>query len=89
MGTQDVVIIMKEGIMTILTVSAPMLAGALIIGFIVALFQATTQINEPTMAFVPKIVVVFLALIIFGPWILSTMIEFTITLYQDMLRMIL
>lgn len=89
MNTQDVVIIMKEGIMTILTISAPMLAGALIIGFIVALFQATTQINEPTMAFVPKIVVVFLALILFGPWILSTMIEFTIKLYQDILRMIL
>lgn len=89
MGTQDVVIIMKEGIMTILTISAPMLAGALIIGFIVALFQATTQINEPTMAFVPKIVVVFLALILFGPWILSTMIEFTVGLYQDILRMIL
>jgi flagellar biosynthetic protein FliQ len=89
MGTQDVVIIMKEGIMTILAISAPMLAGALIIGFIVALFQATTQINEPTMAFVPKIVVVFLALVAFGPWILSTMIEFTIGLYQDILRMIL
>jgi flagellar biosynthetic protein FliQ len=89
MGTQDVVIIMKEAIMTILIISAPMLAGALIIGFIVALFQATTQINEPTMAFVPKIVVVFLAMVLFGPWILSTMIEFTISLYQDILRMIL
>jgi|LGOV01.1.fsa_nt_gb flagellar biosynthetic protein FliQ len=89
MNTQDVVIIMKEGIMMILTISAPMLAGALIIGFIVALFQATTQINEPTMAFVPKIVVVFLALVLFGPWILSKMTEYTISLYQDILRMIM
>jgi flagellar biosynthetic protein FliQ len=63
MTTQEVVTIIKSAVMVILTVSSPMILGALLIGFIVALFQATTQINEPTMAFVPKIIVVFLALI--------------------------
>lgn len=88
MEIQDVVLIMKDGVMTILIISAPMIIGALVIGFIVALFQATTQINEPTMAFVPKIIVVFLALVFFGPWILSRMTQYTLELYENILRMI-
>ena len=88
MEVQDVVLIMKDGVMTILAISAPMIIGALVIGFIVALFQATTQINEPTMAFVPKIIVVFLALVFFGPWILTRITQFTLELYENILRMI-
>jgi len=88
MEVQDVVLIMKDGVMTILAVSAPMILGALVIGFIVALFQATTQINEPTMAFVPKIIVVFLSLIFFGSWILTEITQFTLQLYENILRMI-
>jgi flagellar biosynthetic protein FliQ len=65
-----------------------MIIGALVIGFIVALFQATTQINEPTMAFVPKIIVVFLSLIFFGSWILTEITQFTLELYENILRMI-
>jgi flagellar biosynthetic protein FliQ len=88
MEIQDVVLIMKDGVMTILAISSPMIIGALVIGFIVALFQATTQINEPTMAFVPKIIVVFLSLIFFGSWILTEITQFTLQLYEDILRMI-
>jgi len=88
MEVQDVVLIMKDGVMTILTISAPMIIGALVIGFMVALFQATTQINEPTMAFVPKIIVVFLALVFFGPWMLTRITQFTLELYENILRMI-
>ncbi|MDW7667987.1 MAG: flagellar biosynthesis protein FliQ [Bacillota bacterium] len=88
MEVQDVVLIMKDGVMTILAISAPMIIGALVIGFMVALFQATTQINEPTMAFVPKIIVVFLALVFFGPWILTRITQFTLELYESILRMI-
>ncbi|MFO7888621.1 MAG: flagellar biosynthesis protein FliQ [Eubacteriales bacterium] len=88
MEVQDVVLIMKDGVMTILAISAPMILGALVIGFIVALFQATTQINEPTMAFVPKIIVVFLSLIFFGSWILTEITQFTLQLYENILRMI-
>ncbi len=88
MEVQDVVLIMKDGVMTILAISAPMIIGALVIGFIVALFQATTQINEPTMAFVPKIIVVFLALVFFGSWILTRITQFTLQLYENILRMI-
>jgi flagellar biosynthetic protein FliQ len=88
-SNQEVVIIIKEAVTVILTVSSPMLLGALIIGFVVSLFQATTQINEPTMAFVPKIVVVFLSLLIFGSWILEVMHGFTLGLYEDILRFII
>lgn len=89
MSNQEVVMVIKEAVTVILKVSSPMLLGALVIGFIVSLFQATTQINEPTMAFVPKIVVVFLSLLIFGSWILEEMHGFTIGLYDDILRFII
>ena len=62
--------ICRKAIETILLVSAPMLLAGMIIGLLVSIFQAATQINEQTMTFVPKIVVVFLTLLIFGPWII-------------------
>ncbi len=89
MSYEDVVMIWKDAIITILTASAPMLAGALITGFIVAIFQATTQINEQTMAFVPKIVCVFALLVFLGSWILGVVNDFTIRLYENILRIIL
>lgn len=86
---EDVVRIMESAIMTILTVSAPMLVGALVTGFIVAVFQATTQINEQTMAFVPKIVSVLVILVALGSWILTKLSDFTINLYEEILRIVL
>lgn len=83
MGIQDVTNVLRTAITTILLVASPMLIGALISGFIVALFQATTQINEPTLAFVPKIVVVMVALVIFSPWIAETLSEFTQDLFNN------
>ena len=83
MGIQDVTSVLRSAITTILLVASPMLIGALISGFIVALFQATTQINEPTLAFVPKIVVVMVALVIFSPWIAETLSEFTLDLFNN------
>ncbi len=83
MGVQEVANILRSAITMVLLISAPMLIGALLSGFIVALFQATTQINEQTLAFVPKIVVVLTMLVIFSPWIAETLSEFTINLYQN------
>ena len=59
-----------------LMVAAPMLLVALIIGLIVSIFQAATQINEATLSFIPKLVGVFVALIIAGPWMLSVMLDY-------------
>ncbi|RJG15578.1 flagellar biosynthesis protein FliQ [Massilia cavernae] len=59
-----------------LMVAAPMLLVALIIGLIVSIFQAATQINEATLSFIPKLVGIFVALVIAGPWMLAVMLDY-------------
>ena len=71
MTPETVIAIAEEGIWTVLIICGPLLIIALVVGLIVSIFQATTQIQEQTLAFVPKIVAVLLGLIFFGPWMLS------------------
>ena len=59
-----------------LMVAAPMLLVALIIGLIVSIFQAATQINEATLSFIPKLVGIFVALVVAGPWMLAVMLDY-------------
>jgi flagellar biosynthetic protein FliQ len=59
-----------------LMVSAPLLLVALIVGLIVSIFQAATQINEATLSFIPKLVGVFVTLVVAGPWMLSVMLDY-------------
>ena len=66
----------QEALMVVLLVSAPMLGLGLTVGLMVSVFQATTSIQEQTLAFIPKIIAVFVAILIFGPWMLRIMIEF-------------
>ncbi|RIV29373.1 flagellar biosynthetic protein FliQ [Alicyclobacillaceae bacterium I2511] len=61
---------------TVVKLTGPILGFGLVVGLVVSLFQATTQIQEQTLAFVPKIAAVMLALLIFGPWMLATLIDF-------------
>jgi flagellar biosynthesis protein FliQ len=77
MSSEFVIGLAGQALYTTLKVSAPMLGVGLIVGLIVSIFQATTQIQEQTLAFVPKIIAVFLAVLIFGPWILNVMVDFT------------
>ena len=77
MTTDFIIGLAGQAVYTVLKVSAPMLVLGLLVGLIISIFQATTQIQEQTLAFVPKIVAVMLALLIFGPWLLTTMIDFT------------
>lgn len=74
--------ICRKAIQTILMCSAPMLIIALIVGLFVSVFQAATQINEQTLTFVPKIVAVFLTLLIFGSWIIKIVLVFTVGLFD-------
>lgn len=74
----------REAITTILIVSAPVLGIGLAVGLLVSIFQATTQIQEPTLAFVPKIAAVFIALLIFGGWILRLITTFTLDLWENL-----
>ena len=61
--------------------AGPLLIAALVVGLIVSIFQAATSINEATLQFVPKLVAVFLVLILFGPWMLQYMVDFIQRLY--------
>ena len=73
----DLVIQMaQEALRMVLLISAPMLGLGLLVGLAVSVFQATTSIQEQTLAFRPKIVAVFVAILIFGPWMLRLMVEY-------------
>lgn len=73
----DLVIqIAQEALRMVLLISAPMLGLGLLVGLAVSVFQATTSIQEQTLAFIPKIVAVFVAILIFGPWMLRLMVEY-------------
>lgn len=85
----EILAVMKDAIFTTLMASMPMLLAALVIGVIVSIFQATTQINEQTLAFVPKIIGILLALLIFGGWIMTEINDFTINLYQSINTMLI
>ena len=71
-----------------LMVAAPMLLVALIIGLIVSIFQAATQINEQTLSFIPKLVGIFAAMIIAGPWMLSIMLDYMRQMFTSIPTMI-
>ncbi len=88
MGQNEVATIVQDAVMTILTVSAPMLGIGLVVGMVISVLQATTQINEQTIVFVAKILSVFAALIIFGPWMLTTLQEFTTRIYGYILTLL-
>lgn len=76
--TPDVITSLASHAMYItLLVASPLLASALVIGLVVSLFQAATQINEMTLSFIPKILGVFAVLVAAGPWLLETLLDFT------------
>ncbi|SDG02635.1 MULTISPECIES: flagellar biosynthesis protein FliQ [unclassified Duganella] len=76
MTPETVMTMGKHAMEVTLMVAAPMLLVALVIGLVVSIFQAATQINEQTLSFIPKLVGVFVALVVAGPWILSIMLDY-------------
>ena len=89
MVSQGVVInILTQAITTVIMCAAPMLLVAMVVGLIVSIFQATTQINEQTLAFVPKIVCVMLTLLLFGGYIFSTIGGFVTRLFDQINSMV-
>ncbi|MBX5465632.1 MAG: flagellar biosynthesis protein FliQ [Clostridia bacterium] len=77
MTVASVLELFRQAVWLLLTVAAPLLGISLAVGFLVSLFQATTQINEQTLTFVPKMVAVLLALLLLGPWMLQQLVDFT------------
>ena len=88
MEQAQVIKVMQDAISTIMVVSAPVLIIGIVVGVIVSIFQATTQINEQSLAFVPKIIAIFLALLVFGGWILTNLNEFTLRMFSYINTMI-
>lgn len=84
MNSHFVLGIAENGIMTVLAVSLPLLLLALGVGLLVSIFQATTQIQEQTLAFIPKILAVLIGLVFFGPWMLSRMVEYTFQIFNNL-----
>lgn len=76
MTIEFVVDICRKAVQTALLMAAPMLLAGMIVGLIVSIFQAATQINEQTLTFIPKIVAVFITLLLMTPWLIQTMTSF-------------
>ena len=86
---QDVAVqIIFQGVTTILLISLPIVGVGLLIGFMVSLFQAVTQIQEQTLTFVPKVIGVLLMVAFTSPWIISMMVDFTTTLWSTIPNMV-
>lgn len=78
----DVVIDLgQQALYVIVMLAAPMLLSALAIGLLIGMFQAATQINEMTLSFIPKLLVLVLSIMVAGPWMLDTLLNFTRRLY--------
>jgi flagellar biosynthetic protein FliQ len=73
----------QDALRTMAILSGPILISTLVIGLIVSVFQALTQINEATLTFIPKMIVVALVIILAGPWMLDTMSTYTTNLYEN------
>lgn len=84
MSTELILQIAQQSVYTILIVIAPVVGIALVIGLVISILQATTQIQEQTLTFVPKIIAVFLSLLVFGAWMLQHVVEFTKHLLESL-----
>jgi flagellar biosynthesis protein FliQ len=83
----DVVDIAQQALKVVLFVSGPMLLAGMVVGLVIAIFQAATQINEMTMTFVPKIVTVFVVLVISLPWAIAQLTSFTRAMFERIAAM--
>ena len=82
--TPDAVInLVEQGLEVTVLISAPLLLTALVTGLVVSVFQAATQINEMTLSFIPKLLAVFVAAVVAGPWMLNVIVDFTRRLFES------
>jgi flagellar biosynthesis protein FliQ len=88
MSQEMVISLAEKGIYITMIVAGPLLIIALVVGLIISIFQATTQIQEQTLAFVPKIVAVLLGIVFLGPWMLSHLLSYTSDIFSNLTRFI-
>jgi flagellar biosynthesis protein FliQ len=88
MTPESVMTLGQNAMQVTLMISAPLLLAALVTGLVVSIFQAATQINEMTLSFIPKLLVLFATLVLAGPWMLSVMLDYMRQMFQDLPGMI-
>ena len=88
MSQELVISIAERAITVVIMASGPLLLVALVVGLVVSIFQATTQIQEQTLSFVPKIIAVLLAIVFFGPWMLTKVVTYTKDIFENLTRYI-
>ena len=88
MGSQTVLTLVQQALFITVLVSAPLLLTALVVGLVVSIFQAATQINEMTLSFIPKLLAMFAVLVLVGPWILTTLVDYVQRLFGSIPQLI-
>lgn len=83
MSQNQVLYLAKEALWAVFLVGGPILAVSLVVGLLISVFQAMTQIQEQTLAFIPKILAIMLVLLLMGPWMLRVLITFTTNLFNQ------
>lgn len=83
MTPETVITLVQNGLFVLIIVAAPPLLVSLLVGLLVSILQAATQINEMTLTFIPKLVAMFLVMILAGPWMLSTLMDYITRLFQS------
>ena len=82
--TEEIVIKLgQDALRTTAMVAAPLLISTLVVGLVVSIFQALTQINEATLSFVPKMIIIGLIMVFAGPWMLDLLQNYTVTLFES------
>lgn len=84
MNSDTVVYLGREALFTVILASAPILGGSLVIGILISVFQASTQIQEQTLAFVPKIIAVLVIIVLFGSWMGNVVLTFSSNLLVNL-----
>ena len=88
MTPETVMTLGTQAIKMTLFVAAPLLLVALVVGLVISIFQAATQINEATLSFIPKLVAVFATLVIGGPWMLASMVDYIRQLFSSIPQLV-
>lgn len=83
MSPESVITILQRAMEIMVLLGGPILLTILVVGLLVSIFQAATQINEATLSFIPKLLVAFLVVVVAGPWMLQIVTDYTIRLYQS------
>lgn len=88
MTPETVMTVGRQTLEVVGLLAGPLLISSLIVGFIIAMFQAATQINEMTLTFIPKLITIGVVLMVAGPWMIQNLMSFTIRLFQSIPQLI-